>query len=289
MPTRTTSWIMAGLIFAACLATAPAPATAWGDLGHTIVCGIAFQELNEKARQEVLRLIALDTEFRFRGFPDSCTWPDHPRKRGGEHFVNVARTFTTFAMAHCPIASACLLTAIPQDVQVLSTTTDDAAKLASLKFLGHWVGDLHQPLHVSFKDDQGGNKIKESGPCRNSLHSVWDGCILQHHLGTQASDIANDLHDQVTDEERTTWRVTPIHEWANESLRITRQPSVRYCVRVGTTCRYTKDRVVYEEGQPEKTVAVTTAYLDAHGPIIADRLKRAGVRLGHLLNEALGK
>jgi hypothetical protein len=36
-----------------------------------------------------------------------------------------------------------------------STTTDDKAKLAALKFLGHWIGDLHQPLHVSFEDRPG--------------------------------------------------------------------------------------------------------------------------------------
>jgi len=55
---------------------------------------------------------------------------------------------------------------------VLRTSTDDQAKLASLKYLGHWVGDIHQPLHVSFADDRGGNFIRESGPCVNSQHTV---------------------------------------------------------------------------------------------------------------------
>jgi hypothetical protein len=42
----------------------------------------------------------------------------------------------------------------------------DADKLASLKFLGHWVGDVHQPLHVSFADDRGGNEIEITGHLR---------------------------------------------------------------------------------------------------------------------------
>jgi len=42
------------------------------------------------------------------------------------------------------------------DLEVLRTSNDDQAKLVSLKFLGHWVGDIHQPLHVSFADDRGG-------------------------------------------------------------------------------------------------------------------------------------
>jgi hypothetical protein len=50
------------------------PAWAWGDLGHKIVCQIPFQELNDKARAEVIRLIALDTTF--DSFTDACTWPE---------------------------------------------------------------------------------------------------------------------------------------------------------------------------------------------------------------------
>jgi hypothetical protein len=57
------------------------PAWAWGDLGHKIICQIAFQELNDKARAEVVRLIALDSTF--DSFTDACTWPP------GEHATAV--------------------------------------------------------------------------------------------------------------------------------------------------------------------------------------------------------
>ncbi len=44
-----------------------------------------------------------------------------------------------------------MVSAITADVGVLSSTTaGDAEKARALKFLGHWVGDVHQPLHVSF-------------------------------------------------------------------------------------------------------------------------------------------
>src|SRR5262249_32700789 len=82
----------------------------------------------------------------------------------------------------CPMASKCLFTAIDKEMKVLSKSSNDKAKLAALKFLGHWIGDLHQPLHVSFEDDRGGGKIRESGPCTVNLHSVWDGCIIEHKL-----------------------------------------------------------------------------------------------------------
>jgi len=166
-------------------------AWAWGDLGHKIVCQIAFQELNAKARAEVVRLIALDSTF--DSFTDACTWPDHPRKRAEEHFINVPRTLHTIATAQCLAVSKCLFTAIVTDLEVLGTSSDDQANLESLKFLGHWVGDIHQPLHVSFADDRGGNFIRESGPCENSLHTVWDTCIIEKKLGMDPQTVARDL------------------------------------------------------------------------------------------------
>jgi hypothetical protein len=56
-------------------------AWAWGDLGHKIICEVAFQELNDTSGREVRRLIRLDLEF--SRFADSRTWPDHPTRDSG--------------------------------------------------------------------------------------------------------------------------------------------------------------------------------------------------------------
>ena len=82
------------------------------------------------------------------------------------------RSLQSINTTGCHGVPKCLFTAITVDREVLRTSTDDQAKLASLKYLGHWVGDIHQPLHVSFADDRGGNFIRESGPCVNSQHTV---------------------------------------------------------------------------------------------------------------------
>src|SRR6266566_6317469 len=195
-------------------------AWAWGDLGHKIVCEIAYSELNDQARLEVDRLIAQDSEF--SSFSESCTWPDHPRKRAAEHFINMPRDFPKFTSPHCPNAAKCLFTGIADDLEVLRTSADDEEKLKSLKFLGHWVGDLHQPLHVSFEEDRGGNKLRDSGPCQNNLHSVWDGCIIQKKLGTDPRDVARDLLEDITEADKTQWTAVPVQDWANESYVITR-------------------------------------------------------------------
>ena len=65
----------------------------------------------------------------------------------------------------------------------LSFVTDEQKNLQLLKSLGHWISDLHQPMHVSFADDRGANKIDVGSPCNTNLHSVWDTCIIKETLG----------------------------------------------------------------------------------------------------------
>jgi hypothetical protein len=51
----------------------PAPALAWGDMGHRIICEIAFQELEPTARERVKAMIRRDPEF--DTFAEACTCP----------------------------------------------------------------------------------------------------------------------------------------------------------------------------------------------------------------------
>jgi hypothetical protein len=146
-----TGWLTA---LSACSLLLPGPALAWGDLGHRIICEIAFQELNDTARERVKAMIRHDPEF--NAFAESCTWPDHPRRRAPEHYVNLPRDAAGLEADPCPLATDCVVSAIAKDLSVLSTSSaTEQERLESLKYLGHWVGDIHQPLHVSFDDDRG--------------------------------------------------------------------------------------------------------------------------------------
>src|SRR5262245_27471944 len=187
------------------------------------------------------------------------------------------------------MASKCLFTAIDKEMAVLTKSTNDKAKLAALKFLGHWIGDLHQPLHVSFEDDRGGGKILETGPCSVDLHSVWDTCIIEKKLGLNWRSIARDLSENITDSDRATWTATSVTVWANESFALAREKETAYCVQVGNKCVYQVGNETYDPGETEKVVVVDDAYLERSAPVVVERLKRAGVRLAHLLNTSLGK
>ena len=49
----------------------------------------------------------------------------------------------------------------------------------ALKYLVHFVGDVHQPLHLGNRKDRGGGKIRLTYLGKNvSLHYLWDGGLI---------------------------------------------------------------------------------------------------------------
>jgi hypothetical protein len=142
--------------------------------------------------------------------------------------------------------------------------------------LGHWVGDIHHPLHVSFKDDLGGNKISVTGQCKGNLHAAWDSCLVQYAVGPIATEAATDLLAAITPEMQSQWSASKPLDWANESFSITEAAPTQYCVIHDSSCDSVANNIIIGE-----------AYLNANESVVKQQLQRAGVRLGKLLGEAL--
>jgi hypothetical protein len=171
------------------------------------------------------------------------------------------------------------VTAIRKDFEVLSSyNASQAQKLASLKFLGHWVGDIHQPLHVSFEDDRGGNSVLVTGICGTNLHSTWDTCLVLKAAGEDVGEAATELMKSIMPAEIESWTRSDPKDWANESFAIAEQTQTKYCIRQGASCDH-----------PSGKVTIDAAYVVTNAPIIREQLQKAGVRLAHLLDAALGK
>jgi S1/P1 Nuclease len=252
-------------------------AWAWGDQGHKVICEIAFRLAQPNTRAEIRKLIGTDEQF--NTCSDSCTWPDHPRQRASEHFVNLPRDSAGLGSETCLGASACVVTAIKKDFEVLSSNSaSQAQKLASLKFLGHWVGDIHQPLHVSFEDDRGGNNVLVTGECGSNLHSAWDTCLVLRAVGEDVNEAAAELLKTITPAKIESWAQSHPMDWANESFAIAEQAQTKYCIRQGASCEH-----------PSSKVKIDAAYVAVNTPIVREQLQKAGVRLAHMLDAALGK
>jgi len=266
---------------------APSIAFGWGEDGHRVVCQIAFEELTTAARSEVNRLLALDPGF--DSFADSCLFADSPERiRFLDHFMNLPRSTRVITTAECPLAESCVISAIHNDFLVLqNAAASDAEKLLALKLLGHWVGDVHQPLHVSFQDDRGGNSNNiDVDDHRVNLHGVWDYQIIARNLGDDFLRIAEDLRDSITEKQRIEWQHDSPIEWVDESYQITISPSVNYCVQKQGACWYTNDNMMLDKGEPWRDIEITDDYLKMHSATVSLRLQQAAIRLAELLNEA---
>jgi len=290
-------------------------AFAWGEEGHRIVCRIAYDLLSPVEQKKVDALVngfqtPPGTKLHIAGFPDACIFPDEARSQvraaekahqlatspwkrfdvfNNQHFLNVDRNVTTIPANAC---HDCVLTGIASQSALLRTAKNPQQRAEALIFLGHFVGDVHQPLHISYSDDEGGNSVEPvtggfypvpatppgaTKPATLNLHSVWDTSIIRRQLGTQKLNaFADGLKQKITDKQKTEWLQSIPLDWAQESYTITTSAHAEYCHKSAATCgRFGNGRVL---GQ---------AYQKEFEPQVDERLQKAGVRLAALIHEAL--
>ncbi|HEX8480653.1 MAG TPA: S1/P1 nuclease [Allosphingosinicella sp.] len=287
-------WFIAAILASLYFFT-PGNARAWGQGGHYTVCAIAYLNLTPAAKAEVDRLVALNG--RFPGFVETCTFPDNPVSRANEHYSNYARTERRVGPG-CPGGRPCVMQALETDLAILRSNDWTAErKSTAILYIGHWFGDLHQPLHISFADDRGGNSLPISGVCPagrfpGSLHSVWDSCVVERRIFAPGTDsvararaAAPLLDSAVTARQRRNWVRSAPWQWAGESYKVTLSAKTGYCLRKSGACWYSAAKRDFAAGDPQRTIIVDDAYLDRAKPIVENRLRRAGIRLAHALNQ----
>jgi hypothetical protein len=169
---------------AACLSLVSQAALAWGADGHRLVATVAEGMLTPTARSEINRLLALEPGATLASI---STWADEVRNpaTAAWHYVNFPRegSCTYNAEQLCP-GGACVVSAIERQAAVLGSAEPDVDRLRALKYVVHFVGDIHQPLHAGYADDRGGNSYQLQAFGRGSnLHSVWDSGLIRNWPG----------------------------------------------------------------------------------------------------------
>lgn len=263
-------WRWAVVVFLlAPLAGSAATALGWGAAGHRIVGRIAEALLTDRAREAVKVILEGKT------LADVSAWADEVRPRpeyrwsAPLHYVNLEKGATSYiAERDCP-KGECVVAAIERFRRGLA---DEGASIPdraeALRFLVHFVGDIHQPLHASPVGDRGGNDVRVTffGQETN-LHRVWDEGLLSRMetlkprwVDEQLADIQShrDKGDAVGDRAAC---LDPVH-WAEESYRLALNHA--YVV-------------------PEDK-ALGQAYFERNQPVVKERLELAGIRLAQLLN-----
>lgn len=273
------------VILAILVGAAAATTGAWGVQGHRIVALIATANLTSTARQNVAWLLPDET------LADAASWadnyvPDHTQT-GPWHYVNIPSGADAYDRDRdCPrqpnVGAGtrndrwrdCVIDRILFHRERLADRALDRADRAiALKFLVHFVGDLHQPLHA-LDTARGGNDIpvvvfgspdcvrSDGSTYRCNLHGVWDSGLIARRRMTDDQYVAA-LAPRIA-RLRTGARAagSPV-SWALESHALARAAML-----------------------PAQGV-VDDAYYQAQIEVIDERLALGGLRLAAVLNEQL--
>ena len=187
------------------------------------------------------------------------------------HYVGIPDASPAFDdKRDCP-GRACVVDKISDFAAVLrDRRATRTQRTEALKFLVHFVADLHQPLHCDNKRDHGGHDIAVRYPGLEGadFHVVWDTGVVQTDMGSRdLGDYVSNLDPQAI-ANWAAWRGGTPEDWANDAHRIAQ-------------------RIYAELGDGPRPLNLTDEYGRKYASIVEGQLERAGVRLATTLNAAL--
>ena len=257
------------LLLTLSFALAPSSAWGWGREGHQIVAAVAEDHLDETTKVMVQSLIGNNHLYSI------SMWADDIRNERHEtapwHYVDIPLGRSYDAKHDCSSPSGCVVVKIADFAKVM---TDKQASRESrgeaLKFVVHFVGDIHQPMHA-VGEAKGGNGVHitflESSRCGGydcNLHSLWDSDLIEH-AGLTREEYARREEELIgTDRLEALAGGTP-EQWANESHQLAQAAWV-----------------------PDGT-DLDAQYYEKQIKAVDRQLALAGLRLAKLLNDSIGK
>lgn len=260
------------------------PALAWGATGHHIIARIALGLLSPEALQETRALLGGDEQF-----VALSTWADSIRRDHPEtanwHFVDIPYGEAHYSAERdcrpadggdCVIAEIERAQAALADVHRPRPEREDA-----LKYLIHFVGDFHQPLHNIGNLDRGGNDVHiaavegvDLGSRTSNLHSVWDSMVIEQRGMDEAAYTAylmEDLKAHPVEVDKV-----DLVGWSEQAHALAEQFAYSYA---GFS----------SAGPPAAPIALDRAYMQRARPVVDRQLQLAGARLAAVLNQCLGR
>ncbi len=151
---------------------------AWGKTGHELVAQIAFHFLDDSTKKIVksyLGNLSIEEAANWMDDAKSNTYYNYMRTW---HYVNVEKGET-----YKPTTERDIVTVLHSAIEELKNYKNEKRKdvKRDLLLLFHLIGDLHQPLHVGYGSDRGGNSVEINSPVvSGNLHSVWDSQIIDN-------------------------------------------------------------------------------------------------------------
>lgn len=231
----------------------------WGEVGHNIVVEIAQGLVTKNIQDSVQKYLGK------MSWKSASTWMDEMRSKTRYdymkpwHYVNIdlgKQYDTTIAEGNNVVNQ--LTVAILNLKNRSKFTTEETSY--NLKILFHLIGDIHQPLHVGFGKDKGGNTIEVTFFDRpTNLHRVWDSDIIEYE-NYKVSDIQK-LLSQMSEEDKRKIVNASVTDWLNQSRKLLKS--------------------VYAF----KNNKIQSEYVERNKLVVESQLLNAGLRLATVLDD----
>jgi len=229
---------------------------AWGNKGHAIVSEIAFNYLDANTKKIVLNYLdGLTIE-------EAANWMDDMRDNHSYdfmkpyHYVNFEKGESVKNNQGNNIIS--ILTSTINELKNYKNLSKEDVK-TKICIVFHLIGDLHQPLHVGYGIDKGGNTIKLNfNSYSTNLHSLYDSGIIKYKNIT-LQDCINS--NKLTLSEISNYQKINVIEWANQS---------RSCL----------EAIYNFDGHK-----VSEEYVNTNTIVIKNQLFKAGISLASVLKD----
>ncbi len=236
----------------------------WSKTGHRVIGKVAQEELNGKARRAIKELLDGQNLASISNFADEIKADRSFRKFSAWHYVNFPADKEYSDVEPSPNGD--LVVGIQKCIEIVKNKSSSKTdKVFYLKMLIHFIGDLHQPMHIGRLEDKGGNDIQLQWFGRSSnLHRVWDTNMINDY-GMSYSELANSLPELNRNERKAIQQGT-ILNWVEESQDVANQ--------------------LYESVEVGEKLAYGYSY--TWWGTVETQLQKGGLRLAKVLNDIFG-
>ena len=164
----------------------------WGSTGHRALAEVASFYLTENAKKKINEILDGETIVTASMYADDIKSDSRYDKYYNWHFINME--LDEDYEDTVPSEKGDVFIAINKCLDILeSDSVTDSEKSFYLKLLIHFIGDLHQPMHIGRGEDRGGNRVYVKWFGRNSnLHRVWDSEMINGY-NMSYSELAKNL------------------------------------------------------------------------------------------------
>ena len=168
----------------------PKSSYGWGKTGHRVVGHIASENLSKSSKKAISALlghtnlalfsnwadfIKSDPSFRYANpwhyvnFPMESTYQKSKKNKKGDIVQKITFFKEKLKKYH----------QLDKKQKNAKDSPEKREAILALKFLIHFIADLHQPLHVGLKKDRGGNDLLVKWfQDRTNLHRLWDSDLI---------------------------------------------------------------------------------------------------------------